>query len=162
MLGALLLSAWTPPALEAQDEFRQTYEVSVRREADAETQAFPARLSAALVLPDGISAPRVCVITRASAEGDWRTRVRALVTRVDDAGKELLIDDLVFEWRESDLPFRTHRCLSTASLLAGDVVEFRFRFFETPPLRLLRDGRRIATLPVVEVVGTVETDPQAG
>lgn len=162
MLGVLLANACLPAALAAQDWFRQTYEVSARLEADAETLAFPARRSQVLVLPDAVAEPQVCVDTSASAAGDWRTRVRALVTRVDDTGKELLIEDLVFEWRESDPPLLAPRCLPTTPLLAGDAVEFRFRFFEAPPLRLQRDGRRIRTLPALTVIGWVQTDPQAG
>ncbi len=161
MLGGLL-SACLPAALAAQEWFRQTYEVSAELEADAETLAFPAGRNQVLVLPDGVADPQVCVATSASATGDWRTRVRALVTRLDDTGKELLIEDLVFEWRESDPPLFAARCLPTAPLRAGDAVEFRFRFFETPPLRLLRDGRRIRPLPLLRVTGWVQTDPQAG
>lgn len=162
LLIGLLACAFSPAALEAQGWLAQTHEVSARLEADAETLAFPARRNQVLVLPEGVDNAQVCVDTIASAAGDWRTRVRVLVSRVEDDGSQSTIEDLVFEWRESDPPLNASRCQAVAPLLPGDAVEFRFRFFETPPLRLLRRDRRIATLPVLTVTGWVQTDPQAG
>ena len=61
LLAGLLAWVCAPQALEAQDWFTQTYEVSARLEADAETLAFPARRNQVLVLPEDVADAEVCV-----------------------------------------------------------------------------------------------------
>ncbi len=164
----LLLSVLLPVAgfsvpAAAQDWRTQTYEVSARVEAEAETLTFPRRRNQVLVLPAAVSHGEVCVRTSASTVSDrGRTRVQAVISRAGDGGEELTIQNLEFEWRESDPPLNRSRCLGAVPLLAGDAVEFRFRFYDMSPLRLLRRGRRISTLPVLTVTGWVRHDPFTG
>jgi len=163
LLSVLLPVACLPTRVAAREWRTQTYVVSARLEADAETLAFPGRRNQTLVLPGDVPVGEVCVSTSASAEADrGRTRVRVVISRVGDTGEDPTIQHLEFEWRESDPPLNASRCLPAVPLLAGDAVEFRFRFFDMPPLRLLRRGRRISTLPVLTVTGWVRHDPFTG
>ena len=167
-LLALLLSAPFAVAilstsLSAQGWNSQSYTVSAQLEADAETLRFPSRRTQALVLPEAVPAGEVCVDgPSATGSGRGRTQVRVVVSRLDEAGEDRTIQRLEFGWRRSDPPPRfCCRCQPLVPLLAGDTVEFRFRFFDMPPLRLHRQGRRVLSLPRLRVKGWVEQRPSA-
>ena len=80
-----------------------------------------------------------------------------VIRRVGDDGEDRTIQRLEFEWRQTDPPLLRSRCQPVAPLLAGDSVEFRFRFFDMAALELGRRGRRIATLPMLTVTGRCGT-----
>ena len=163
LFGALLLAATLPPPLAAQGWLTQTYAATARLEADAETLAHPGRSWVGLILPADVADAEVCVDTSASrVRAGGRTQVRVLIGRAGANGEEVTIRDLEFSWRESDPPLDHSRCLEAGSLLTGDHVEFRFRFFDMSPLEIQRRGKRISTLPVLKVTGWVRHDPFTG
>ncbi len=155
--------ALLPAPLAAQGWLTQTYTVSARLEADAETAAHPDRRSVLLVVPAAVPEAEVCVDSGSSAaQISGRTRVRVVVSRAGEGGEDNVIRTAGFEWNVTDPPIHRSRCEAVGALLAGDAVEFRFRFFDMPPLRLLRRGRRISTMPVLTVTGWVRHDPFTG
>ena len=166
----LALSLWAVPVVvllpapvTAQGWLTQTYEVSARLEADAETAAHPERHSLLLVVPADVADAEVCVESGSTAaQTRGRNRVRTIVSRAAAGGEDSVIRTVVFEWNVADPPLHRSRCEAVGSLEAGDAVEFRFRFFDMPPLRLVRHGKRIATLPALTVTGTVRHNPFSG
>lgn len=163
LMGALLGVAALPTRLVAQEWLTQTYAVSARLEADLKTLEHPGRSSLTLVVPADLPDAEVCVDASGSRSQErGRTRVRVFGRRAEGGSGQIPLPTLEFEWRESDPPLPQSRCQAIGDLLAGDLLEYRFRFFDMPPLRLLRRGRRITTLPVLTVTGWVRHDPFTG
>ena len=160
---ALPVAALLPAPLSAQGWLTQTYTVSARVEADAEAVAHPDRHKLLLVVPADVPDAEVCVEAGSTAaQTRGRNRVRVIVSRATEGGEDDVVGTAEFEWSVTDPPIHRSRCETVGALEAGDAVEFRFRFFDMPPLRLLRRGKRIAVLPLLEVTGTVRHDPFTG
>ena len=152
LLGGFLAVLLSGPPLAAQGWVAQSYLVSAEIETDAETLAHPSARVLRLVLPADLPLAQVCVDSSASSVG--RTRVRVFLHRAEgeqDGDGE----PIEFEWRRRSGNL-TDRCSPVGALAAGDLVEYRFAFFDMPPLRVWRRGQRIERLPSLTVAGWVE------
>lgn len=160
--SALSILALGPaPAGAAEGWHVQRYAATSQLEVDAESLAHPASRALTLVVPAAVPAGEACVEVGSSAQpAAGRNQVTVVVRRAGRAQQGVEVARLPFAWRDDDPPLVGERCQPVPPLVAGDLVEFRFRFFDKQPLRLWRRGQRIEILPHLTVTGWVQHEPR--
>lgn len=157
----LLILALLPAAAGAGegDWFNQRYALSSVVEIDAESMEHPRSRSMALVLPADLLDAEICVLAGGTEPpGHGRTEAVVIITRESAAGESVEIERLSFAWQDDEPAPRLLPCQQVGPpLAAGDLVEFRFRFFDKLPLELHRRGKRIQLLPHLTINAWVET-----
>lgn len=155
--AVLLIPMLLPAAAGAEEGWAsQRYAVRSELEADGESLAHPSARNLALVVPADLPGPEVCVGNSTRTEGGLN-EVTVIVSRLGPDGESFELERLFFSWRDGEQPPIGERCQEVVSLVAGDLIEFRFRFSEKEPLRLYRRGRVLELLPRLNVTGWVQT-----